>query len=517
MMIYDDVRRCRRCKRRRMDDEPPEVQQYKTCAKCRIIERTKKKLRKPLAEETMRYGMRQFQEQNQSTDFMGDDIFPNDPYGHDMDSTPGDSAVGSPQQGYAQYPYNKAPEGLGSGPGPYGGPNLATGASGSGSDYGYSYNNTPLYLMPRSTTASSSMRPINGNRVASGATGPDLGSPYQNLPPPHPASANPAHLVNSASSIAPGSSGTGTSSGKSRQDYSAPAKSLSRHYKDKYKTYLQKKTPDRTRSLPLSFCELCASPVNPESNVSSIYRLCGDCFADPYSKPHVYKDFNEFLLKAVHDTKFSSYTYISEIPAATVESILVNRPINSEEQFRKVLLETFGLIFIDPLLALLAPLKFSRFSQNFGDVNNTLPVILRYSRQLHYQFTMPLRAAYGVTSDAEKTRVDMVFVPETNVMILKKKTQTVAPTYSALFLKQMDEQWKSAGLDFSAAPLEVYPHLTVNISRELFIRDFSALVSQIKTMRATDKTLNALNKRLIGEATNGVAKKGNDMKTEVEA
>lgn len=45
-----------------MDDEPPEVQQYKTCAKCRIIERTKKKSRKPLAEETMRYGMRQFQE-----------------------------------------------------------------------------------------------------------------------------------------------------------------------------------------------------------------------------------------------------------------------------------------------------------------------------------------------------------------------------------------------------------------------------------------------------------------------
>ncbi|KAM9889582.1 hypothetical protein OXX79_012055, partial [Metschnikowia pulcherrima] len=44
-----------------MDDEPPEVQQYKTCAKCRIIERTKKKSRKPLAEETMRYGMRQFQ------------------------------------------------------------------------------------------------------------------------------------------------------------------------------------------------------------------------------------------------------------------------------------------------------------------------------------------------------------------------------------------------------------------------------------------------------------------------
>ncbi|KAM9891490.1 hypothetical protein OXX79_010690, partial [Metschnikowia pulcherrima] len=59
-----------------MDDEPPEVQQYKTCAKCRIIERTKKKSRKPLAEETMRYGMRQFQEQQaQGQNLMHDDIF----------------------------------------------------------------------------------------------------------------------------------------------------------------------------------------------------------------------------------------------------------------------------------------------------------------------------------------------------------------------------------------------------------------------------------------------------------
>lgn len=69
-----DVRRCRRCKRKRMDDEPPEVKQYKTCAKCRIIERQKKKLRKPLAEETVLYGMKQFQQQNQNTSFLKDDF-----------------------------------------------------------------------------------------------------------------------------------------------------------------------------------------------------------------------------------------------------------------------------------------------------------------------------------------------------------------------------------------------------------------------------------------------------------
>ncbi|CAN3367665.1 hypothetical protein DICA1_E17722 [Diutina catenulata] len=73
--LNDGMRRCRRCKRKRLDDEPAEVQQYKTCAKCRIIERNKKNSRKPLAEETMLYGMKQFQEQSVSGNFMEEEIF----------------------------------------------------------------------------------------------------------------------------------------------------------------------------------------------------------------------------------------------------------------------------------------------------------------------------------------------------------------------------------------------------------------------------------------------------------
>lgn len=65
-----DVRRCRRCKRKRLDDEPEEVRQYKTCAKCRIIERNKKNLRKPLAEETMLYGLKQFREQQSAENYI---------------------------------------------------------------------------------------------------------------------------------------------------------------------------------------------------------------------------------------------------------------------------------------------------------------------------------------------------------------------------------------------------------------------------------------------------------------
>ncbi|EER34368.1 conserved hypothetical protein [Candida tropicalis MYA-3404] len=65
-----DVRRCRRCKRKRLDDEPEEVRQYKTCAKCRIIERNKKNSRKPLAEETMLYGLKQFREQQSTENYI---------------------------------------------------------------------------------------------------------------------------------------------------------------------------------------------------------------------------------------------------------------------------------------------------------------------------------------------------------------------------------------------------------------------------------------------------------------
>ncbi|KAI5952009.1 hypothetical protein KGF54_005084 [Candida jiufengensis] len=65
-----EVRRCRRCKRKRIDDEPSEVKQYKTCAKCRIIERNKKNSRKPLAEETMLYGLKQFREQQSTENYI---------------------------------------------------------------------------------------------------------------------------------------------------------------------------------------------------------------------------------------------------------------------------------------------------------------------------------------------------------------------------------------------------------------------------------------------------------------
>ncbi|CAK9440375.1 uncharacterized protein LODBEIA_P44750 [Lodderomyces beijingensis] len=89
-----DIRRCRRCKRKRLDDEPLEVRQYKTCAKCRIIERNKKNSRKPLAEETMLYGLKQFREQQSTENYieeeglLKDEFFKryhNKPFNYDLE------------------------------------------------------------------------------------------------------------------------------------------------------------------------------------------------------------------------------------------------------------------------------------------------------------------------------------------------------------------------------------------------------------------------------------------------
>lgn len=104
-----EVRRCRRCKRKRLDDEPPEVKLYKTCAKCRIIERQKKKLRKPLAEETMLYGMRQFQQQHLNANFVNDDVFMDDDMFAFKNKGPSDIPKPNEQQ-YSLYKFQQTPQ-----------------------------------------------------------------------------------------------------------------------------------------------------------------------------------------------------------------------------------------------------------------------------------------------------------------------------------------------------------------------------------------------------------------------
>lgn len=432
MMLYEgDARRCRRCKRRRMDDEPPEVQQYKTCAKCRIIERTKKKLRKPLHEETITYGMRQFQEQSQNSNFTHDDIFSNDQLLNDMQAAQSSGVANPLKQLYnAQYTIYKQP---GTGNYPAGGP--------IGSNY------------PR------------GLAFALPGLGP--GTPATPL----------GTLSAAAAAIA--------AAAINRPDLQLGAQRarLQNHYRQ-----YQQRQGDRSRVSAPTACELCACKLDAEDTTSAMYRLCAQCYLDPYARPNVFSDFNDFLMAVVKNKDANTVTYILELAPYLVESLNSNRSIGLEEQFRKVMLDLFALIYLDPLVALLAPLKFSRTAHNIGDVNNTLPVVSKVSLQYHYTLTPPLRSTYTVTSDSDATLVELMFVTETNLIVIRKSTKKALNEYSVAFLKLLDEQMRAKGLTFADDALKVHAALGLSVGSEQFAKDFGTLQTKIGEVRAGDAT-----------------------------
>lgn len=466
MMLYEgDVRRCRRCKRRRMDDEPPEVQQYKTCAKCRIIERTKKKLRKPLAEETMRYGMRQFQEQNQNSNFIHDDIFSNDQLLTDLQSNR--DVVPNPlKQLYnTQFAIYKQPA-------------LQYASQDhtptNGSNYNYSYSaSTSNYQGARSG-------PHPGGALSglSAFQLPQLGlsTPYGG------AATRAAAVVAPTLSVAATAIAAAAINRNDRPLGSAGASTL----QTQYKAY-PKQQDDRRRLVAATNCELCASKLDPEDTMSAMYRLCMDCYSDPYSRKAVYSDFNDFLLEAVGNKDVNTMTYISELAPYLVELLNTSRSISSEEQFRKVMLDSFGLIYVDPLVALLSPTKFSRVLHNIAEVNNTSPVVSKVSHQYHYPLTAPLRTSYLGSSDAVTVSIDLSFLPETNLIVIKKISKKTATDYSVAFLKSLDVQMRAKGLTFDDDALKVYATLKLDsVPANQFVKDFRTLQTQIANIRKNE-------------------------------
>lgn len=425
MMLYEgDIRRCRRCKRRRMDDEPPEVQQYKTCAKCRIIERTKKKSRKPLAEETMRYGMRQFQEQNQTTNFIHDDIFTNDQLILDMSSR---DVVNPLKQLYnAQFSAYKQP-------------------SQAQNNYpGNSYYNG---------------QPLPGTYGYLGQGSPYPGAGGQPGRPQGVSSTSAAAIAAAAIN---------------RND-------LQPQRLHQYRQYQQK--GDRSRVIPPTSCELCSGKLDADDSISSIYRLCDNCYLDPYAGNAVLSDFNDFLL-AVGTT--DNVTYILELAAYLVELLNTNRPINSEQQFRKVMLDSFRLIYVDPLLASLAPLKLVQTQNNVGDVNATVPEVSKVSHQYHYTLTPPLKATYASVGDSGTTMVEVLFVTETNLIVIKKTSKKTAADYLVAFLKDLEERMESKGLTFDDDAARVYSELALKVDVDQFIKDFKGLEKVLANVRTNE-------------------------------
>lgn len=520
-----------------MDDEPPEVQQYKTCAKCRIIERTKKKSRKPLAEETMRYGMRQFQEQSQNLNFIHDDIFTNDQLMSDMQAAAAAAAAHdallmgmnpqkqpqnqqhqhllnsqqySPQQYAALYKQPLAQQYAGA-PGISGvagnpGAGSAVGLPADATSYSYLYGTPGV-----SAGASGSVYPPVSGGTA-GAQRPAL-AVSAGLPLLQAQQQLTRALGGGGSGSGVGSgSGAGsiahTSVGSPAGQYAVPTSSataaaiaaaaikrtdpllgtsqaLSRE-QSHYRQYQQKQQGgDRTRLAAATHCELCGHGLDVDDAMSAMYRLCRSCYSDPYALPNVYSDFNDFLLAVVRDKDAVAVTYISELASYLVESLSNNRAITSEEQFRKIMMDSFLLIYVDPLVGLLAPLSFTRSSNNVHEINNTSPIVSKVSQQFHYTLTPPLRINYAADADLGTTTIDMTFITETNLIIMKKTTTKAACTYDSPFLRSLDEQMRAKGFTFDEDPAKVYEFLDLSILKDQFVKDFKSLHKQISEIRAS--------------------------------
>lgn len=422
-----DVRRCRRCKRKRLDDEPPEVRQYKTCAKCRIIERQKKKLRKPLAEETMLYGMKQFQQQHQTSNFISNDIFmDDDAFGGSMDSSGNafDNEVINPlQQQQQQQQF--------------------------------------YHFQPQQTPRPAIQAPIS---IPQNNQHQQLQLQQQQ------------HMRN---------------------------------------VPVQVSMPQNGSQQPSS-CEVCSCSLDTTDDLSMLYRLCRDCYTNPYKKDNVFEDYNNFLLTISSNRykNLKNYVFIKEISSHFADGLAVqSKPINNERVYREFLLESIQMIYVDPIIASLN-YKYNRLSTNIADVSSLPPVFNLSTNQYHYKNTKPLKSFHKFYRDSiSDASIYLSFNIATGILTIKLN-QTVANAsgkYPESFLEIVDLMLKkllethgktdsSVGYNQSTAQV-IYDDLVANkanyehevaaviesLKKEDFIRDFVSFENGKSTSKTSTK------------------------------
>lgn len=346
-----DVRRCRRCKRKRMDDEPPEVRQYKTCAKCRIIERQKKKLRKPLAEETMLYGMKQFQQQNQNLNFSHDDIFMDD----DMFTKKKfDSNLNPNLNNQYQYHYTYLNNGASGG-----------GAPGSGSPIGGAAGTDGLVDNYDSSR-------LTGNATAS--TIPQTSS-------------NNFHLQN-----------------LHYQQIAQRALPMQSTNLPKSNNLLNVNNNDFGASDVPVYCDICETKLDLSDDYSVNYKLCLNCYSNPFKLYNVYEDYNKFLIKVLKNKSESinNIIFLKEMDKNFIDNLnSYNKVVSSEHEFREFLLENLKKIFIEPLIATTG-YEFQLSSTNLNELSKKPPVI-DHNNQYNYNQTHPIKVYYKCLAEAKNT------------------------------------------------------------------------------------------------------------------
>lgn len=331
-----EVRRCRRCKRKRMDDEPPEVRQYKTCAKCRIIERQKKKLRKPLAEETMIYGMKQFQQQNPSSNY-SDEIFMDDDVFNKKKFDNSNMNLNSNQLQF-QYQY--------------------TGENGNGSNIGVG-GVAGATTMPGGD---------NGNYI--------YGNNFDN-----------GRLTGNATAMSIPQQSMSLSTNQYLQNLN-------------FQQIAQRALPTQSTNLPKTDernlrCDICNGELDLNDEVSINYKLCLNCYSEPFKSYNAFDDYNEFLKRISENNQKNviNHIFLKQLEKNFVDNLnSMNKVINSETQFREFILENLKKIFIEPILASIG-YEFTLVSSNFNELSSTAPTI-NDMNQYQYKNTSPIKAYY---------------------------------------------------------------------------------------------------------------------------
>lgn len=395
-----DVRRCRRCKRKRLDDEPPEVRQYKTCAKCRIIERQKKKLRKPLAEETMIYGMKQFQQQNQNANFIHDDIFMDDDVftgGVRNSASRYDGDVVNPLQQQQQ-------------------------------------QQQQFYQFQPQQTAQAAIQAVSQVPVA------------------------PMPLVQQ----------------QAQQQVQQAHQAHQQHIRS---MPVQVSMPETAPHQPIN-CEICSTKLDRNDELNMNYRLCLECYSDPFKQDNVYGNFNEYLM-AVTTNKYKdikSFIYIKETDKTFSDHLVYqNRPINSERLYREFILENIQVIYIDPIIASLG-CKFNRVSSNVSEVNSLPPVFNPVINQYQYKNTKPIRSYHKYYKEmACEANIYMTFDLTTNILTIKlsQKVFNNSTNYPSKFIDLVHTILKSLTAQDSKSNIGYNYHTALIIFDELMKNKYS--------------------------------------------
>lgn len=379
------------------------MRQYKTCAKCRIIERQKKKLKKPLAEETMAYGLRQLQEQQPGSwndDFLETNdsfeelgratrvtrhnaqqthsslvataaaaVSAGDAYlmlGYEVDPL---SYQYEPQQQYQQYQQygggasyaglqqQQQQQSQSPGPGPGPGPGPVAGS------IGVVVGQGPDYLTPGPST-------------------PDYGN----------------NGVGNSSVGGSGAGGAGSIGGGAGVGISKSS----------------------------SYCDVCEVKIP-----SGSYNLCDTCVSNPYGLEHVYGNFSDFLQQITPDKNLdvSTLTFIKEVVAApdfneSLDTSNVNP--NNERQFKELVLNSIKQIYLNAVMAAIG-FKFTRVLSNLAVSSHTAPTIDPATGKYLYKSTQLVKALFKCKGDDELTGIIpniQLFVTynlSTNIIVIKLK------------------------------------------------------------------------------------------------